>query len=284
MTLFRFIADFTYEEIPGGSEAADKEFCELLGDNWSVSQIIKSKDVTVEFLRHKLKHNEKIWYVVSNFTQLNEECKKYLKDNLNYILVEHDFKCFLERHPTRYKSNNYIVPDDQIINREFYKKAKLIIYQTDTQKDIIEKNLNLFNGFSLNGNLFSEKDLSIINNIIDNSGYAHNGVYAIVDDDNPIKGKQDAIKYAKSKNLEYCLISKNIDRKQFLETLRKYKGIILMPTILESCSRLAIEAKLMGLEIISRNCPIMDIDFDYTSIYNCKYELVQVLDELTKEV
>lgn len=258
------ISDLHYDECRGGAESSDfvlendlrqiREFCTFSK---------RTKEITIEFLS-KYKHDT--LFIISNFINLSLYCQDFLTNYCKYIIIEHDYKCFAERHPTRYKSDNYFVPKDQLRNIEFYKNAKCVIYQTDIQKEIIEKNLEINNGFSINGNLFSDEDLEHFKH---QYGYAHNMLYAIIDDENPIKGKRDAIKYAEANKLSYAVFSER-DRKLFLRRLRQFKGIILTPTILESCSRLAIEAKLLGLEVISRNCPIMNVNFDLESITNCR--------------
>lgn len=284
------ISDLLYNECQGGAESSDIVLRDILTEETSCAiGYKKSREVTVDWLSAtiKSKYVEKRYFIISNFINLALECQDYLTKHCDYIIIEHDYKCFVERHPTRYKENNYFVPKDQLRNIEFYKNAKCIIYQTDIQKDIIEKNLEINNGFSINGNLFSDEDL--LNITINRNGSIqddpnmsdrfNNDLYCIINDNNPIKGMNDAVKYAKKNNLKYGgLQTKN--RELFLESLSRFKGIILMPTILESCSRLAIEAKLMGLEVISRNCPIMNIDFTYESIANCRKLIVDKIKEV----
>lgn len=270
-----FISDYFSNEVNGGAEQSDSVLIDLLSEHYNVEKL-KSNDNRMGPLNFT--HNNELLHIVSNFTNLSEHKKDILikSQSCKYIIYEHDFKCFRERHPTRWKDEGFNIPVSEHINTEFYKHAKLVIYQTDLQKEIIEKNLSLSNGFSLNGNLFSILDLYRLEL---NSGHLKNNKYIIIDDNNPIKGKFDAIKYAEKNNLEYELFRES-NRTTFLKNLSQYKGIILMPTILESCSRLFIEAKLMGLEVISRNCPIVNYNFTFESISDCRKLVVNKILEV----
>ena len=275
------VSDFFYDMVQGGGEASDAVLCNILHTNGYIcvkKRCIEPPSEPIDLFYNK--NNE--LRIITNFTMLSEHNKKVLTDNCKYIIYEHDYKCFAERHPTRYKEENYFVPKDQLRNVDFYKSAKLVICQTNLQKEIIEKNLELTNCWSLDGNLYSKHELDFLQYHYTHSSEEKNGLYAIINDDNPIKGKKDAIRYADKNKLQYGLIS-NKNRLKFFEELSKFDGIILMPTILESCSRLAIEAKLMGLEVISRNCPIMLQDFDLESITNCREKVLNKISEVVGE-
>lgn len=62
------------------------------------------------------------------------------------------------------------------------------------------------------------------------------------------KGVKDAILFAKAKGLDFRLIRSN-DYGKFLETLSQFFGLIFLPKIHDTCPRLVIEAKLMGLKL-----------------------------------
>lgn len=86
----------------------------------------------------------------------------------------------------------------------------------------------------------------------------HNGAYAIIDGNggwhSQAKGVKEAVLHAKSNNLNFSIIKeKNYD--VFLDVLSGFKGLIFLPQIHDACPRVTIEAKLMGLDLISNdNC------------------------------
>jgi len=68
------------------------------------------------------------------------------------------------------------------------------------------------------------------------------------------KGLEQSIAYSKQNNLKIDII-KTDTHDEMLETLCNYKGLIFLPIIQDTCPRIVIEAKLLGLElIINSNC------------------------------
>ena len=63
------------------------------------------------------------------------------------------------------------------------------------------------------------------------------------------KGIKPSIEYAESNNIEYDVI-KTETHHEMLHLLSDYKGLINKPIIDDTCPRVTIEAKLMGLEVI----------------------------------
>ena len=63
-----------------------------------------------------------------------------------------------------------------------------------------------------------------------------------------IKAQQQTETYAGINNRDYQLIGK-LPYEEFLEKLSEYKGLIFHPAGFDTCPRLVIEAKLMGLEL-----------------------------------
>lgn len=59
------------------------------------------------------------------------------------------------------------------------------------------------------------------------------------------------IEYCEKNNLDYELIKDN-DNKKFLKKLNDYKGLIFMTGHLETCCRIIVEAKMLGLEVITQ--------------------------------
>ena len=81
-----------------------------------------------------------------------------------------------------------------------------------------------------------------------------NGRYAIIDGQGgwhtQAKGINESIKYAKSNNLNFDII-KTDTHSEMLNKLSEYKGIITLPIIHDTCPRITIEARFMGLEVIT---------------------------------
>jgi hypothetical protein len=78
--------------------------------------------------------------------------------------------------------------------------------------------------------------------------------YAIIDGQGgwhtQAKGINESIKHAEENDLKYDLI-KTETHDEMLDLLSSYKGIITMPIIHDTCPRITIEARYMGLEVIT---------------------------------
>ena len=104
------------------------------------------------------------------------------------------------------------------------------------------------NVVSLGCSLWSKKQIHIIRDSISDK----NGKAFILDDPNPIKGKDRALAFCKKKNIEYDLISKK-PYKEFIKTLALYDKLVFFPSTLESFCRLALESKMLGCKLVTNN-------------------------------
>jgi len=81
-----------------------------------------------------------------------------------------------------------------------------------------------------------------------------NNKYAIIDGNGgwhtQAKGISESIKYAKDNNLKFDLI-KTDTHDEMLNLLSEYKGLITFPIIDDTCPRITLEARYMGLEVIT---------------------------------
>ncbi|MAF25923.1 hypothetical protein CL634_10160 [bacterium] len=97
---------------------------------------------------------------------------------------------------------------------------------------------------------FSPKDMVLMGRL---SQKTKNEKYAIIDGKGgwhtEAKGVDPSIEYAKLHNIEYDVI-KTDTHHEMLHLLSDYKGLINKPIIDDTCPRVTIEAKLMGLEVI----------------------------------
>lgn len=83
-----------------------------------------------------------------------------------------------------------------------------------------------------------------------------NSKFAIIDGNggwhSQAKGINEAIKHAENNSLNYEII-KTETHKEMLNTLSNYHGLIFLPIIHDTCPRVTLEAKYMGLEVITNS-------------------------------
>ena len=241
MNKYIIIADFFANEILGGGELNNEELCKLLKKDYDVVKI-KSNRVTPEFLT-KMDGN----FIVANFIELSENCKRVLEREKRYIIYEHDHKYVRTRNPAEYP--DYIAPPEEIINYDFYKNAAAVVCQSAFHESIVKKNLKLDNITNVGGNLWSLESLDLMAELAEKEKVDK---CAIMVSSNWHKSTQQAVQFCKTKGIDVDLIYP-CDYKEFLERLGQNTKFIFLPKTPETLSRIVVEARMMGLSIIANH-------------------------------
>ena len=141
--------------------------------------------------------------------------------------------------------------------KEVYELIKLnslhTFYMSERQMMIHNKHLgtSTSNKKSVLSSCFSTETMLKFRELRDTP---NNGKYAIIDGNGgwhtQAKGISESIKYAIDNDIEYDLI-KTKTHDQMLNILSKYKGLITFPIIHDTCPRITIEARYMGLEVLT---------------------------------
>jgi hypothetical protein len=229
-----FIADFFAEQVPGGGELNNSVLIDLLLSKGYEVRRINS---------HHVNHLDILYadaIIVANFVNLSEENKREIQ-NKNYVIYEHDHKYLKNRNPGVY--SDYQAPRDQIINKEFYRKAKAVFCQTDFHAQIVKKNLETDNVISLGGNLWSAGHLDLLEEM---SKIEKIDECAIMSSPIPHKGTQEAISYCEAHGADYVLLRPS-SPSTFLRELGRHKTLVFFPKTPETLSRVVVEARMMGM-------------------------------------
>jgi hypothetical protein len=235
-----FIADFFADQILGGGELNNKELVELLANTGHDVKRINSHFVTREIIEGQKDSH----FIVANFMNMPRECVAFLYDK-KYIIYEHDHKYLINRNPALFK--DFVAPRDQLINVGFYKKAKAVICQSQFHMDIIKGNLGFDNLISVGGNLWSEESLDLM---ADFAGAPKTDTCAILDSEIEHKNTREAVMYCEHKKLDYKLV-KSDNYSDFLKLLGNHKTLVFLPKTPETLSRVAVEARMMGMSVIA---------------------------------
>lgn len=226
------VSDFTLEDsIAGGSEFVDDTV---------------SKALDIEIVRSKTFKPEKGQkLILSNISTMDQSTVDFIRDNCEYVILEHDYKIHWTRHPWRFEGN--YVPPPERINYGLYKNAKAVFTQTDDHADIFKLNEVDANFVSLKCSIWSEQELKTLNQLRKTTT---NPKYAVVDSDNPIKNTNLAKKVCEDNKWDYDLIPK-ASHHEFLSKLSNYSTLVFLPMARETCCRLLVEARALGLNTIT---------------------------------
>ncbi len=230
---------------PGGAELNDDVVFRHLDSLGLVKEKIHSSQFPPEEMVKYLKKNKECIFFISNFSALSFIATIFLMENCKYYIYEHDYKFHKLRNPIEYR--DFIVPKHQLMNINFFKKAQEVICLSKLHFDIFKNNLNISNLHNTTCSLWSEEILKHIETL---SETEKNGKFAVVDSDNPIKRKEECIKYCTDNGIDFDLISSK-DYKDFLSIMAKYEAVVILPGHPEPTPRVAVEAKMLNCKIHS---------------------------------
>ncbi len=235
------ISDYHLSQVPGGAERNDACLESLLSRRHTVSFLR-----TEEFNGRFKDLNDSDLFVFSNFSLLSPSAEQFALRQ-NYVIIEHDFKFTPTRNPLIYE--NFVVPPDKRAHEEFYARAKVVVLQSRFQLSIFQRNLALENCYCFSGNLWPDEELDLMERF---SGGAKSSKVAVLSSDAPAKGTQAAIDYCRARQLPYDLI-REANHTEFLKLLGKHSSFVFLPWGPESFSRVCLEAKMMGLTVITHD-------------------------------
>lgn len=210
-------------------------------------------------LKHAFANYE--MFIFGNITQLNVntfDVVEYIMLNRNFVKIEFDYGYCTYRGdiPHRILGNSEC---DCPQNQEFkplydliLTKSKHIFYMSQAQMEKHESRLGKTNvPKKVLSSCFTKDTMLLFNQLKTNP---KNNKYAIIDGQpgwhSQAKGIQESIKYAKEKNIDFDLI-KTKTYSEMLPLLSKYKGLISLPTIEDTCPRITLEARYLGLDVIT---------------------------------
>lgn len=241
-----FKEDFERQNIPcGGAELNDSVLFDHLESQGLVKIKLHSNQAPTKDMISFIKQNKDCTFLISNFSNMHFRTSAALLKDSKYFIYEHDYKFHKERNPIGFK--DFKVPDNQLININFYKRAQEVICLSKLHKDIFYKNLKIDNIHNTTCSLWSDDILDFIEQNCEND---KNNKLAIVDTDNPIKRKQECEQYCLDNNFEYDLISAPV-YKDFIKKMSEYKGMVILPGHPEPTPRVAVEARMLNCEIYS---------------------------------
>jgi hypothetical protein len=235
-----FVSDFFLNECLGGAEKCNDALIGYLSEHHSIEKV-KSANITTEFLS---KRKDK-FFIVANFFLLPPEARKYLSNNIEYIIYEHDHKYLSTNNPLLYK--NFLAPENHIINKEFYKSAKNVICQSKLHASVIHRNLMLDNIINAGANFWSREDLNFLESCIDTKKVVE---YACMDTPNRNKGTHKALDFCNKNNFKLTPIPP-MSYTNFIKRLASVQKFIFFPQWIESYSRVAIEARILGCKLLT---------------------------------
>jgi len=182
-------------------------------------------------------------YLIGNFVWLDNKVRFQLQQYGNYVIFEKDFKILRFRNP-RFDDVRYpYYAKNDLVNIDFYNNAKKVICLTDLQAKVFRQYLKEGQVEVIHCSFFSEKDLLLIEHNTKNEKRD----CAFV---SPAKHKGGNV------NLQFCSEQLwdyecfwDIGHDEFIQKLSTCDKLVFFPIVMESCSRVVIEARMLGLDV-----------------------------------
>ena len=263
-----FVADLFREEYAGGGELTTDA---LLQSTPYKTHCLKSSDLTIELIQQGV---QKVW-VFFNFRGMNHELIPGIIQNLHYYVVEYDYKFCnwrsLELHK-RETGKDCDCHNQQIgkIISAFFTGANHLFFMSKAQCDIyLERFPFLSSNSSVLSSVFDVNDLEQIERLRSQRN-ENNGKWAVVDGNSWIKNVQGTITFLEDSGYEYDVLG-DLSYSDLLIKLSDYKGLVAQPAGHDTCPRLVIEAKLLGLDLIV-NENVQHVEEDW---FNLDYDGIE---------
>lgn len=229
------ISDFTIKEAPHG------------GSEWVNQVLIDKFNLEFQYSQHVSSFDKDAFYIISNVSLMNPNLVTKIS-SLNYIIIENDYKICHSRHPWRWE--NSIVPLNERINYDIYANAKAVFVQTNDHLNVYKANDVKGHFVNLHCSIWAEDDLALLENLL-KKNKIKNQSYGIYDTNNWIKNTEGSVKYCKENELPFTLIPNMEKREDFLQLLAECSKLIFYPIARETFCRLVVEAKCLGLDVIT---------------------------------
>jgi|TARA_R100000081_G_C4815761_1_gene174891 hypothetical protein len=240
-----FVADAFSKDFIGGAELSTDA---LISKTNKKIQTIRSHLLTDNFIKE---NKDNIW-IFGNFSNVNNRLIYYfIKSNIDYHIIEYDFKYCSFRSPQKHEMNSGVCNCHKenvgkIISL-FMNKANSLWFMSEKQKNVYTEKFNFLDKETTQvlSSIFLDSTIHKMLNMKNKK----NNKYLIFDSNNWLKGTTAAINYAKNNNLSFELV-KNLKYEKMLEKLSASKGLIFLPHAHDTCPRITIEAKLLDCDLI----------------------------------
>lgn len=211
-----------------------------------------------------IEHSDKIWILgnIMHLHNINPYILQDLTNSVRLVKIEFDYNYCPFRgdvshqrfanEPCNCPSHKYSSPLTMLYNG-ICEKAAHMFFMSDGQRNVYRSHLPSLPPNSVLSSCFLQEHLALFTQLRNTS---KNGKYAVFQGNggwhSEAKGLQPAIDFCKANQLDFDVLP-NAPYDEHVRTLSKYYGVVFMPIIHDTCPRCIIEAKLMGLKVITND-------------------------------
>ena len=251
-----FVADAFIDEYGGGAERSTEALYEV--SPYKTFKC-KSREITQELIQ---KGTDKFW-VFFNYRTMDHNLIPLIVANLNYAIVEYDYKFCQYRSVDLHKretGNNCDCHNTQLgkIISAFLHGSEHIFWMSKKQSEIYHERFPFLkdNKQTVLSSIFSLKDLEYIERLRcarEENGWSKNH-WAVIDGNSWIKGVEESTKAVTETFPESTVeVIGGLSYYDLLKSLSEFHGLSFYPLGGDTCPRTVIEASLLGLKLLINN-------------------------------
>lgn len=243
-----FVADLFQSDYVGGAELTTEAIIEA--SPYKVFKV-RSKDVTLQLLKQG---QDKFW-IFGNFASLNGGLIPTIVANMQYAILEYDYKYCKFRSPDKHAAaegtcdcdNNQV---GKLIS-SFLLGAEALFWMSAAQQNHYTQKFPFLNDVDqvVLSSVFDDKFFQKISQLRTN---VQKSKWIILGSNSWVKGFDDAKKYCETNSLDFETVW-NLPYEDVLKKLASAKGFVYLPAGDDTCPRMVIEAKLLGCELVTNS-------------------------------
>ena len=240
-----FVADMFIDQYVGGAELTTDA---LIKSSKFPVFCVNSKDVSMKTLESGF---GKYW-IFGNFSQFDVQLIPTVVANLNYSILEYDYKFCKYRSVEKHEENEKKPCDchesvyGKLISAFFYGSKSLWFMSEKQQKLYFDKFPFLREKESwVLSSVFDDQFFITIKMLREKYSKSEKSGWLVVGSSSWIKGSSAAIEWCNNNNKEFKIIQ-NWPYGKVLEEMAQAEGLVYLPPGGDTCPRTVIEAKLLG--------------------------------------
>lgn len=242
MNKFVFVMDYLPEKVLGGAELSTQALIDLCP-----GEVIKIESSELD--RPMIEQYKDAYWIFTNIWLMKWGLIPDIIRKLRYSIVEYDFKYCTYRSPDMHLLAEGIQCHcTNIFFDDFFFKAENVFFMSNRQAEWHRKKMPFLEGSNswVISSLFSQDSLDMLMQLSKNP--KEKDCWGIVFSRSGLKGFNEAVSYCEKKGINYRIF-KDMNYVDLMESLSRCHGLVYKPIGGDTCPRVVIEAKLMGLEL-----------------------------------
>lgn len=249
---FVFVSDFFVEHYHGGAELTMQALIDAKPPFVEIVKI-QSHTLTPELVN---RYKNALWVLVNYSACSRDSLVEIVNEVENYSIIECDYKmcAFRSEHLHEIKTGNKCDCAKRDypgrFTKGFFRRAHKLFFMSDGQVKVYEQHfpqMSTWKDIVVLGSVWSPKHLDLLKELCAATPVKNNK-WAVLGGASWIKNQKFCEDKLTSEHMPYDVIG-GLPYEQFLEKLSQYKGLCFHPLGYDTCPRIVIESKIMGLEL-----------------------------------